>query len=116
MATLPHRRGDRNMSDSIEILGTKYNFSIVKDEDFPKSDDGSDGGLTKFYDKEIIINGSAKDENIEDYKRIIRHEIIHAFFFESGLPEYTHNEQLVDFLAYQIPKMIKIFEKAESED
>ena len=104
------------MTDSIDILGTKYKFNVVKDEDFPKSEEGSDGGLTKYYDKEIVINGGAKDESIEDYKRIIRHEIIHAFFFESGLPEYTQNEQLVDFLAYQIPKMVKIFEKAESED
>lgn len=102
--------------DIIEVLGTKYKFNIVKDEDFPKSAEGSDGGLTKYYDKEIVINGSAKEESIEDYKRIIRHEIIHAFFFESGLPEYTQNEQLVDFLAYQIPKMVRIFEKVESED
>jgi hypothetical protein len=104
------------MTDSIDILGTKYKFNVVKDEDFPRSAEGSDGGLTKYYDKEIIINGSTKYESIEDYKRIIRHEIIHAFFFESGLSEYTNNEQLVDFLAYQIPKMVKIFEKAESED
>ena len=83
----------------VDILGTKYSLKIVADNEFPKDNDGNDGGVTKYYDKEIIINGSSKDECYKDFERIVRHEIIHAFLFECGLSEYTHDEFLVDFLA-----------------
>lgn len=95
----------------VDILGTRYKFIVVKDEDFPISRDGGDGGVTKFEEKEIIVN---KDTDcLNDLNRIVRHEIIHAFLYECGLREYTDNELLVDFLAYQIPKMVKIFKEIE---
>jgi len=46
--------------------------------------------------------------------RIFRHELVHAFFYESGLDtesDFARDEILVDFLAMQIPKLAKLFEK-----
>lgn len=35
--------------------------------------------------------------------------MIHAFFDESGLESYSDNEELVDWLAVQIPKINDVF-------
>ena len=52
-------------------------------------------------------------------KRTLRHEIIHAFFNESGLSDssncyngaWAKNEEMVDWLAIQAPKIYKTFQK-----
>ena len=50
---------------------------------------------------------------LEEYKKnVIRHEINHAFMYESGLDihsDWGRNEQLIDWLAIQIPKIMKIY-------
>lgn len=51
----------------------------------------------------------------------MRHEITHAFFFESGLQEsslqycngWAENEEMVDWVAVQFPKMLQVFKEAE---
>jgi hypothetical protein len=53
-------------------------------------------------------------EDMEAYKKkVIRHEVIHAFFFESGLGDssYGKNEELVDWIAMQFPKIAEVFEE-----
>ena len=42
-------------------------------------------------------------------KKNLRHEIVHAFLFESGLAEnseWAYNEEMVDWIAKQGPKII----------
>lgn len=46
--------------------------------------------------------------------KVIRHELIHAFIYESGLSnenKWAENEELVDWIAIQFPKLKKCFEK-----
>ncbi len=46
-----------------------------------------------------------------------RHEIIHAFLFESGLAEnseWAQNEEMVDFFAIQFPKLMEVFKNADA--
>lgn len=53
-------------------------------------------------------------------KKDLRHEIIHAFLFESGLSSNTNccfgawaeYEEMVDRIAIQFPKILKVFEEA----
>ena len=55
-------------------------------------------------------------EDVAKYrKQVIRHELIHAFLCESGLHENCewHNEEMVDWLAMQAPKLQKIFKETE---
>lgn len=92
----------------LNILGTKYNYKLVN-KDFDKLDGSA--GICRFFDKEIFI--SKDNDEVSDINRIIRHEIIHAFLFESGLPEYATDEKIVDWLAYQIPKIVDIYKKVE---
>jgi hypothetical protein len=43
-----------------------------------------------------------------------RHEIIHAFFAESGITEWERDERLVDYMAIQFPKMLEAFKQVEA--
>lgn len=53
-------------------------------------------------------------------KRVLRHEIIHAFFNESGLSDdsnnvtaWAKNEEMVDWFAIQSPKVFKVFQELD---
>lgn len=69
--------------------------------------------------KKITVKSMAKILDPEDedeikrkrFNEVCRHEIIHAFLFESGLIDECSDEQLVNYLAMQIPKMLKVFQE-----
>lgn len=104
----------------IDILGTEYEILFQTDQENIKLKDSN--GLCEQYSKEIIIENPDvyNDEpmavsNIKELtNKVIRHEIIHAFLGESGLrnnSEWAQNEEMVDWLAIQFPKIQKVFEK-----
>lgn len=73
----------------------------------------------------VCVIDSQKDKDpdslkdMEAYKRkVTRHEIIHAFLFESGLCDQCDwaCEEMVDWLAYQFPKMAAVFQSAGCSD
>lgn len=96
----------------VNILGTVY--EIKHDDDLVN--DGLDG-VCREYSKEIKIRKAEsmlgdKDtstEKVNRYKEVMRHELIHAFFSEAGLDDYSNNEQLVNWIAIQFPKMTEVF-------
>lgn len=63
-----------------------------------------------------------ESEAHEYFKKTLRHEIIHAFLNESGLQEsssglevaWAKNEEMVDWMAIQMPKIYKAFCDADS--
>ena len=96
------------------ILGQAYTVEYQKEKDNPKLE-GADG-ICEPFSKRIILNAIEPDKNtvdkLEDYMaKVFRHEIVHAFFSESGLKEYMHDETLVDWVAVQLPKMVKVMAK-----
>lgn len=102
----------------VNVLGVEYEILVLSEEDFPKLKVMSASGLAELYDKKLIINknnttpGEDTYDNLEAYSnKVIRHEIVHAFFHESGLIDYCQDEQLVDWIALQIPKIIKAMEE-----
>ena len=50
----------------------------------------------------------------EFIKKVKRHEIIHAYFHESGLKTYAENEELVDWMAWQFPKLLATFKEIDA--
>ena len=74
-------------------------------------------GMTDFSVREIVITDAPTEEYTivdqhEDMQRTIRHELIHAFLAESGLwvnsgqvENWAMNEEMVDWLALQFPKI-----------
>lgn len=101
----------------INILGQEYDLLMLSEKEFPKLDYANANGLAELYSKQLIINrDSAKEDegtfdNLKGYvDKVIRHEIIHAYFHESGLQHYCDDERLVDWLAIQIPKIMATIE------
>ena len=104
------------MTDTVNILGTNYEI-VISNEDNPKIADAN--GYCEFYSKKIVLADIQPNdntiENLDSFKRkVLRHEIIHAFFAESGLRgncDYAVNEELVDWLAIQFYKIDKAFKE-----
>ena len=109
------------MNLKINILGTEY--TIMLDEPEKDMPEGADGYMDHST-KTIKIMKMEQHENsvkdLENYKRkVLRHEIIHAFFYESGLwnssgasDMWGCDETITDWLAIQSPKMFKAFKEA----
>lgn len=106
----------------INILGTDYKIkeNCNVDDYTPLQDNEA---YTDFTTKEIIIGEYGKEynsvKNLEYHiKKVKRHEIIHALLYESGLDcntDWATNEEIVDWIAMQYPKMKKIFSKLDVE-
>lgn len=100
---------------TVSILGTTY--TIVEK---PLKD--CDGYCDKTT-KEIAIATKDNDCDLgifeEHRKKVLRHEIIHAYHHESGLAEnfenkqYGFSETVVDWFAIQSPKIFKTFEELD---
>lgn len=71
-------------------------------------------------DKDIFVKDMSdcdcKDKE-QLIKNVMRHEILHAFLFESGLSEnagfsgcWATNEEMVDWFAIQSPKIFAVYQ------
>lgn len=105
----------------VDILGTKYKIVMDAPEEMLPED--SDGAMDQSL-KRIVIAKFVSDrnsiKNLDDYrKKVLRHEIIHAFLYESGLwnnssgvSAWGQSEEIADWMAIQSPKLFKAFKDA----
>lgn len=103
----------------VSILGTEYTILFRKEDEKPKLKN-ADGYIDTSI-KEIVVGIFEKDDmsiqDLESYsKKVLRHEIIHGFLYESGLWNNSRNveawgqsEEITDWIAIQVPKMLKAF-------
>lgn len=105
----------------VSILGTMYHikYDVTADQESILE---NSRGYTDETSKSIVIGEVDPDcdyENIEYSKnKTLRHEIVHAFLIESGLDNasspvdgpWAHNEEMVDWIARQFPKIQKVYE------
>lgn len=114
----PHREG----KSTVNILGTQYSILIIEKEDY-RYDREADGWCDPSVKELLVFNYKQSAESVKDLvsyqKRVIRHEIVHAFFYESGLWQnaysskcWAKNEEMIDWIAIQSPKLQKAFEEA----
>lgn len=105
----------------INVLGAEY--SITKSHHPGDARLENIDGLCDETTKEIVVETyegedgkpNAKAQLDVQRKKVLRHEITHAFLFESGLAEnsfWAQNEELVDWIAIQGPKIYKAWEEA----
>ncbi len=116
----------------ISILGTKYTIRFTNYNSDKWMQENSCEGYCDSIMRQIVICDMRTWPNFDIFpvgrceqaeKNIMRHEIIHAFFNESGLQECTFkvdgawskNEEMVDWLAIQYPKIKKVFRKLGCE-
>ncbi len=112
----------------VNILGTIYSIIFKKYEEDPDFKLRSAYGFCNMMTKtiSICILDTIPDQTITDvvyisnlYKEILRHEIVHAFLYESGLDSSSHScdygwatdEEIVDWIAIQSPKLVSIYNK-----
>lgn len=106
---------------TINILGVPYKVRIVG-RDNSKIKTLEADGLAELYSKEILLCQDEKDDenafdNIgEYYHKVLRHEAFHALFAEMGIRKWFDDEELVDMLAMQYPKIKKIMDECDSVD
>ena len=93
---------------TINVLGTMYDLYECQAD---KMQDKDNYGECDRYAKTILINTAlfqaddVVDNVMEVKQKVIRHEIIHAFFHEAGLDCYSEDEVLVDALSILYPKI-----------
>lgn len=113
----------------VSILGTPYTITVKKYDEDEAFERRSISGYCDGHQKQIVIcdmttykgweNGPLATAKISQ-KQTLRHEIVHAFFDESGIMDsglaydgsWTQNEELVDWIALQRPKIYKAWKEA----
>lgn len=105
----------------VNVLGTPYavKYSTEGEDPCLKHCDGYCDETVKVcvVQREPADPGDPMNiSNYDEYrKRVARHELIHAFFKESGLGDecaFACDEVCVDWIARQAPKIVRAFDEA----
>lgn len=112
----------------IDILGTEYRIETHKVSEDSYMEEKGLAGYCEEENKLIVVADMSEEKYFvgmdekaqETYrKKTLRHEIMHAFLNESGLSDssnrfdgaWAKNEEMVDWLAIQTPKIFSTFKK-----
>lgn len=115
----------------VSILGTPYTIAIKKYDEDESFERRSIGGYCDGMTKEIVVCDMTTYKGWEyeppetaaaAQRLTIRHEIVHAFFNESGLADnsfvydgqWARNEEMVDWIALQGPKIYKAWQEVDA--
>nr|DAV15616.1 MAG TPA: hypothetical protein [Caudoviricetes sp.] len=110
----------------INILGTEYRIETHKVSEDSYLEENKLAGYCGEEEKLIVVADMSEekyftgmDEKAQEAyrKRVLRHEIMHAFLNESGLSDssnqyggaWAKNEEMVDWFAIQSPKIFKVY-------
>lgn len=110
----------------IDILGSEWTVKLLPktvDPILEDCDGYCDWTMRKIVVEDITGFGSSLGDLKAYHNKVLRHEIVHAFLFESGLYEnsqeidaWARNEEMVDWIARQGPKIYKAWEAAGALD
>lgn len=114
---------------TVDILGSTWNIVFEDKDEVESFRDGSCWGYAEDSERIICLCKPYEDENSLglginaqriNLRRVLRHELIHAFLSESGLAfssngtgedGWATNEEMVDWFARQSPKIFNIYEE-----
>ena len=102
------------MKNKVNVLGAVYKIEYLSEQDeFMKSNN-----YIGYCDRGSRVIKVLKEDDENLTKETLRHELNHAFFNESGieLGYEFHTEQCVNYLALQLPKMIKAMRECGALD
>lgn len=108
--------------NKVNVLGTEYTILFdVPEEDMPENSDGCMDQSTKtikITKMEPCRNSLA--DLLEYKKKVLRHEIVHAFLYESGCwnnsgtsDAWGQDKTITDWFAIQGPKIFRAFQEAD---
>ena len=107
---------------AVNILGTEYKIIFdVPDEEMPED---ADGCMDQSIQTIKIAEFESDRNTIQDMdsyrKKVLRHEIVHAFLYESGMWNnsgstncWGMDETITDWIAIQSPKLFQAFKEAD---
>lgn len=106
---------------TINVMGTDIRVEFRNQADDKKLSH-ADGYFDHSTDLIVVVIPEPDEntvENLERYqKKVLRHELTHAFLHESGLyassgsaDAWASNEEMVDWFAIQSPKIFRVFQK-----
>lgn len=115
----------------VGVLGTDYSISVCKVSEDNYMKENRLAGYCCEESKKIVVADMSEadyfpsmDEKEQEVykKKVLRHELIHAFLNESGLSDsanaftgaWAKNEEMIDWLAIQAPKIIKAFREVNA--
>ena len=107
---------------TVNVLGTDYSVILANEQEEPRLCNVD--GFCDDSAKEIYVDDMSKAAQSTDSKKdllayrnkVIRHELTHAMLSESGLQsesDWARNEEIVDWIAIQGPKLAKLWESAK---
>ena len=116
---------------TVNILGMPYEIIVKKYDEDETFERRSIVGFCDGYVKEIVVcdmhtykgwENEAEKTVVAAQKQTLRHEIVHAFFDESGLMDsssivecpWSQNEEMVDWIANQGMKIYKAWVEADA--
>lgn len=117
---------ESNADKTINILGTEWTIVQRREPEGPVL--ARLAGYCDWTTKKIVVECDAtSDGSLGDmdcyYRKVIRHEIVHAFLFESGLhensceaSEWARNEEMVKWIARQGQKIYAAWKEARVLD
>ena len=106
---------------TVNVLGTEYSIKFVPEEELLEiNSDGTTDRSVKLIRVAVFTPQKDSVEDLAEYQRhVLRHEITHAFLYESGLSgcscsvdSWATNEEMIDWIACQHNKLHAAFEKA----
>jgi len=114
----------------VNVLGAEYEINRYKYHDKPIFEKRGIDGYCDSVLKEIayvdLCTYPGYEDETDEYRKLIekqtlRHEITHAFLNESGLQDssgsptagWAKNEEMVDWIALQFPRMLMAFQEAD---
>ena len=116
------------MNHKVHILGTEYAIVGKDYNDDPEFAENSWDGYVDYEAKQVVYcrmktypGWEKKSDAAISFweKQTKRHELIHAFLHESGLADsslshsagWAKNEEMVDWMALQFPKLLLAFQE-----
>lgn len=116
------------MKKRVKILGTEYIIEKKAYSDDPDFEKRGIDGYCDWNTKKIVYCDMTTHPNTSDESKefcdicenkTLKHEVIHAFFAESGLAEssacfgggWATNEEMVDWMALQFDKIKAVYEE-----
>ena len=110
----------QEFSDNVNILGQSYRIEFLAEDKDSKFED-VDGYIDHTVHLIRVAFLQPTKDSVQDLatyaKKVMRHEIVHAYLYESGLAEcsssvdnWVTNEEMVDWIARQFPKMKRTME------
>ena len=104
-----------NIDTTVMILGAVWTVRSATETEEPRLDGVN--GFTDWTTRTIYLEKNTQGNlgSIEIYmNQVIKHEVVHAFMFESGLgdafehKDYGQEETIVDWFAFQMGKIANV--------